>query len=82
MRILELENRVQELHGRVRDLEDRMRAELERRPGARVFAAGSTGSVVTLRHGTRVRRATEVVVWRPRTPIGRPAAADEPDAER
>jgi len=73
--ILELENRVQELHGRVRDLEDRMRAELEKRPGARVFAAGSTGNVVTLRHGTRVRRATEVVVWRPRTPIA-PAAED------
>jgi MerR family transcriptional regulator/heat shock protein HspR len=46
-----------------------MRVELEKRPGARVFAAGSTGSVVTLRHGTRVRRATEVVVWRPRAPI-------------
>lgn len=75
VRILELENRVQELHGRVRDLEDRMRAELEKRPGARVFAAGSTGNVVTLRHGTRVRRATEVVVWRPRTPIA-PAAED------
>jgi MerR family transcriptional regulator/heat shock protein HspR len=80
VRILELENRVQELHGRVLDLEDRMRAELERRPGARVFAAGSTGSVVTLRHGTRVRRATEVVVWRPRIPIARPdtGGAEQP----
>ncbi|GAA2978176.1 helix-turn-helix transcriptional regulator [Microbacterium terrae] len=66
MRILELENRVRELHDRVADLEERMRTEIERRPGARVFAAGSTGSVVTLRSGTRVRRATEVVVWRPR----------------
>ena len=45
-RILELENRVRELHLRVRDLEDRMKSELERRPGARVFAAGATGSVV------------------------------------
>ena len=43
-RILELENRVRELHLRVRDLEDRMKSELERRPGARVFAAGATGS--------------------------------------
>src|SRR6478735_6967540 len=51
VRILELEDRVRELHGRVRDLEDRVRAELEKRPGARVFAAGSTGAVVTLRHG-------------------------------
>ena len=73
-RILELEDRVRELHGRVRDLEERVREELEKRPGARVFAAGSTGSVVTLRHGTRVRRATELVVWRPRTPL--PPASD------
>jgi MerR family transcriptional regulator, heat shock protein HspR len=65
-RIIELENHVRELHGRVRDLESAMRAELDRRPGARVFAAGASGSVVTLRSGTRVRRATEVVVWRPR----------------
>lgn len=79
VRILELENRVQELHTRVRDLEDRMRAELEKRPGARVFAAGATGSVVTLRHGTRVRRATEVVVWRPRAPIEQVRHPDETD---
>jgi MerR family transcriptional regulator/heat shock protein HspR len=78
MRILELEARVHELHSRVLDLEDRVRAELEKRPGARVFAAGSSGSVVTLRHGTRVRRATEVVVWRPRGAIEpRPPAADD-----
>jgi len=73
-RILELEDRVRELHGRVHDLEERVRAELEKRPGARVFAAGSTGAVVTLRHGTRVRRATELVVWRPRHPL--PAATE------
>ena len=80
-RILELEDRVRELHSRVRDLEDRVRAELEKRPGARVFAAGSTGAVVTLRHGTRVRRATEVVVWRPRVPIEQvthPGDTDDP----
>ncbi|WP_461472302.1 heat shock protein transcriptional repressor HspR [Microbacterium sp. HJ5] len=77
-RILELEDRVRELHGRVRDLEERVRTELERRPGARVFAAGATGSVVTLRSGTRVRRATELVVWRPRHQLER---GDEgPDA--
>src|SRR5690349_3795354 len=70
-RILELEDRVRELHGRVRDLEERVRVELERRPGARVFAAGSTGAVVTLRSGTRVRRATELVVWRPRHQLER-----------
>ncbi|MBD8022923.1 heat shock protein transcriptional repressor HspR [Microbacterium gallinarum] len=80
-RILELEDRVRELHGRVRDLEERVRTELERRPGARVFAAGATGAVVTLRHGTRVRRATELVVWRPRQPIERAEdPADDPPA--
>ncbi|MCR2808431.1 MULTISPECIES: MerR family transcriptional regulator [unclassified Microbacterium] len=65
-RIIELEDRVRELHHRVNDLEARMRAELENRPGARVFAAGATGSVITLRQGRRVRRATDIVVWRPR----------------
>ena len=78
-RILELEDRVRELHGRVHDLEERVRAELEKRPGARVFAAGSTGAVVTLRHGTRVRRATELVVWRPRHPL--PAAPEPGDVD-
>ena len=79
-RILELEDRVRELHGRVHDLEERVRAELEKRPGARVFAAGSTGAVVTLRHGTRVRRATELVVWRPRHSLP-PAPETEQDDE-
>ena len=79
-RILELEDRVRELHLRVRDLEDRMRTELERRPGARVFAAGSTGAVVTLRHGTRMRRATEVVLWRPRQSIAPADVQESTDA--
>ena len=77
VRILDLEDRVRELHARVRDLEDRVRAEVERRPGSRVFAAGATGAVVSLRHGTRVRRATEVVIWRPRHPFD----ADRFDAD-
>ena len=68
-RILELEDRVRELHVRVQSLEARVRIEVESRPGARVFAAGATGAVVTLRHGTRVRRATDVVLWRPRHPL-------------
>jgi MerR family transcriptional regulator, heat shock protein HspR len=82
-RILELEDRVRQLHVRVQTLEARVRVEVESRPGARVFAAGATGSVVTLRHGTRVRRATDVVLWRPRHPL--PPAADDPshdDTER
>jgi MerR family transcriptional regulator/heat shock protein HspR len=81
-RILELEDRVRELHLRVRDLEERVRVEIERRPGARVFAAGATGAVVTLRHGTRVRRATEVVLWSPRAGIAARSESqdDETDA--
>lgn len=67
-RILELEQAVRALSVQVRDLEERVRTELQSRPGARVFAAGATGSVVTLRQGKRVRRATELVVWRPHRP--------------
>lgn len=63
-RIVELEERVRGLHRQVRELEERVRAELENRPGARVFAAGATGAVITLRHGKRVRRATDIVLWR------------------
>ncbi len=67
-RIVELENHVLELRRQVAELEQRVRAEMQNRPGARVFAAGATGSVISLRHGTRVRRATDVVLWRPRHP--------------
>lgn len=67
-RIMELENEVSRLRREVTDLEQRLRDEVDQRRGARVFAAGASGSVVTLRHGTRVRRATEVVLWRPRDP--------------
>jgi MerR family transcriptional regulator/heat shock protein HspR len=64
-RLLALEEQVHELARRVSDLERQLVAERQSRPGARVFAAGATGSVVTLRHGARVRRATDVVLWRP-----------------
>ncbi|WP_288785817.1 heat shock protein transcriptional repressor HspR [uncultured Microbacterium sp.] len=62
-RLVELENTVRSLRRQVSELEGRLRREVDLR--SRVFAAGPTGSVVPLRHGTRVRRATEVVVWRP-----------------
>ncbi|KIC58771.1 heat shock protein transcriptional repressor HspR [Microbacterium hominis] len=62
-RLIELENEARGLRRRVAELEQRLQEEVARR--SRVFAAGATGSVVTLRHGTRVRRATEVVLWRP-----------------
>jgi MerR family transcriptional regulator, heat shock protein HspR len=68
-RIIELEEHVRELRYRVRDLEARMQTELQNRPGARVFAAGSSGAVVSLRHGTRIRRTRDVVLWRPRAPL-------------
>ncbi|MEV8136443.1 heat shock protein transcriptional repressor HspR [Microbacterium aurantiacum] len=71
-RLISLEQQVHDLRRRVRDLEQQLDRERQSRPGARVFAAGPSGSVVTLRHGARVRRATELVVWRPR-----PAPLDE-----
>ncbi|BAJ74733.1 predicted transcriptional regulator [Microbacterium testaceum StLB037] len=69
-RLLTLERQVHDLSRRVNELERQLVAERESRPGARVFAAGATGSVVTLRHGARVRRATDIVLWRPRDPHG------------
>ncbi len=64
-RILQLENQVAELSDRVRELEHALAEELLNRPGRRVFAAGSKGDVVSLSSGTRVKRNTQLVVWRP-----------------
>ncbi|MFL0411630.1 heat shock protein transcriptional repressor HspR [Microbacterium paludicola] len=64
-RVLDLEDEVRDLRRRVRELEHELQAERAARPGARVFAAGATGSVVTLRAGTRVRRSAELVLWTP-----------------
>ena len=69
-RLVELENTVRTLRHTVAELEARLRVEADRR--SRVFAAGATGSVVTLRHGPRVRRATDVVLWRPGGPTDQP----------
>ena len=66
-RILELENEVTALRGRVRELETALAEEILNRPGRRVFAAGPAGDVVSLRAGTRAKKATSVVVWRPFT---------------
>lgn len=65
-RVLELENHVEELEIRVRELERALADELLTKPGRRVFAAGESGDVVSLRAGTRAQRNTQVVVWRPR----------------
>jgi MerR family transcriptional regulator/heat shock protein HspR len=67
-RLLLLEEQVHDLTRRVRDLEQQLHAERQARPGSRVFAAGVSGSVITLRAGTRVPRATDVVLYRPRHP--------------
>ncbi|AAT90013.1 transcriptional regulator [Leifsonia xyli subsp. xyli] len=67
-RILGLEDSVNALRGRVRELESALADELLNRPGRRVFAAGSEGEVVSLRAGTRMRRRTQLVVWRPLEP--------------
>ncbi|GAA1540404.1 MerR family transcriptional regulator/heat shock protein HspR [Microbacterium ginsengiterrae] len=63
-RLLDLEDEVRMLRRRVLDLEGALRAERQNRPGVRVFAAGATG-VIPVTGGRRVRRSTEVVLWRP-----------------
>ena len=76
-RLLALEGQVHSLSRRVSELERQLMNERESRPGARVFAAGATGSVVPLRHGVRLRRATDVVLWRPRHHSPQPPQDDE-----
>lgn len=64
-RILSLENQVSALTSRVRELEHMLADELLSRPGTRVFAGAGTGEVISLRTGTRPKRNTQLVVWRP-----------------
>ncbi|MFB7842786.1 heat shock protein transcriptional repressor HspR [Microbacterium sp. NPDC056052] len=64
-RLLDLEDEVRTLHRRVVELELALREERANRPGVRVFAAGTTGSVMAVPSGRRIRRSTEVVLWRP-----------------
>lgn len=63
-RLLDLEDEVRMLRRRVVDLEGALRAERENRPGVRVFAAGASG-VVPMPSGRRIRRSTDIVLWRP-----------------
>lgn len=63
-RLLDLEDEVRMLRRRVIELEGALRAERQNRPGVRIFAAGATG-VVPVTGGRRIRRSTEVVLWRP-----------------
>ena len=64
-RVLDLEDAVVALKARVRELETALADALLAQPGRRVFAAGSEGEVETIRAGTRLRRRTDVVIWRP-----------------
>ncbi len=64
-RVIELENQVDALAARVRELESALAEAVLAQPGRRVFAAGSGGEVERLRAGTRTRKHTEIVVWRP-----------------
>ncbi len=64
-RLLDLEDEARMLRRRVIELEIALRAERESRPGVRVFAAGATGQVISVPQGRRIRRSTEVVLWRP-----------------
>lgn len=67
-RLLDLEDEVRRLRHRVTELEHELHRERTNRPGVRVFAAGSTGQVIPVSHGRRIRRPTEVVLWSPRPP--------------
>lgn len=64
-RVLSLENQAAELMERVRELERALADEMLKRPGRRVFAAGSAGEVIPLSGAPRLRRSNAVVVWRP-----------------
>ncbi|GAA3936796.1 heat shock protein transcriptional repressor HspR [Microbacterium soli] len=64
-RLLDMEDEVRMLRRRVVELENELRTERENRPGVRVFAAGASGQVFSVGAGRRIRRSTEVVLWRP-----------------
>lgn len=64
-RVLDLENENRALRDRVRELERALADQMINRPGARVFAATTTGAAVSLRAGMRPQRNTAVVLYRP-----------------
>jgi len=73
-RLLDLEDETRALRRRVAELEHDLREERANRPGVRVFAAGTTGSIMAVPSGRRIRRPTEVVLWHPWQ-----SPADDPD---
>jgi MerR family transcriptional regulator/heat shock protein HspR len=74
-KLLDLEDEVRSLRRRVVELEHELREERASRPGVRVFAAGATGSIMAVPSGRRIRRSTEIVLWRPW--LNRPEASDD-----
>ncbi|KJL33600.1 heat shock protein transcriptional repressor HspR [Microbacterium azadirachtae] len=74
-KLLDLEDEVRTLRRRVVELEHDLREERASRPGVRVFAAGATGSIMAVPSGRRIRRSTEIVLWRPW--LNRPEASDD-----
>ncbi|SFR59099.1 heat shock protein transcriptional repressor HspR [Microbacterium azadirachtae] len=74
-KLLDLEDEVRALRRRVVELEHDLREERASRPGVRVFAAGATGSIMAVPSGRRIRRSTEIVLWRPW--LNRPEASDD-----
>lgn len=68
-RVLDLENHVTALRSRVQELSDELdAAHAALAAGARVFAVGARGEVVTIRPGQRAPRplvSQSLVVWRP-----------------
>lgn len=60
-RLLALESEVNELRDMLREMQARLLAELDKAPGARVFAAGATG-VVKLPAGQRNPRHSEITL--------------------
>ncbi|MGN8025524.1 heat shock protein transcriptional repressor HspR [Microbacterium sp. 22242] len=81
-RLLDLENQNRALRRRVVELEHDLREERASRPGVRVFAAGTSGSVMAVPSGRRIRRSTEVVLWRPWLGGAAGASEDPDDSER
>lgn len=84
-KLLDLEDEVRTLRRRVVELEHSLREERASRPGVRVFAAGATGSIMAVPSGRRIRRSTEIVLWRPwgsRTEASDEELADDPDDSR
>ncbi|WP_295011959.1 heat shock protein transcriptional repressor HspR [uncultured Microbacterium sp.] len=64
-RFLDLEDQNRTLRRQLSALQQELRQHRANRPGARIFAAAATGSIVTVPSGRRIRRPTDVMLWQP-----------------